>query len=605
MNKIIILCALMISGAMTQADATVDQAPKACTLTTAASARVAASPCFSDLQSIIACMPPAEQDVWASVNAKNTDNTLCFDCSNIQANVKDGMKKNANANGKKFGESLTNKRKGVSCFKGVFNKLDSTTQTQVDNQLKAIVSNQQQESQCQTDILKNGGNRLIIKRKLLCAPIEKIKQMAVVDTNGKITDLKFTVEEANEIVNEFLNFFECKASMQATVANAVSTMTDLIANSPNCVASTRILQPAQGSPNQPKKPAPKGKALGTDVQTYITALSGLSTSFTDSNFADVVTQVTSQFSSSNAVSCNPGGFQKLMTNINNSDVNLGVMLKLIGQVRGRCPKDSFALYIKNGQVSCTGTCTISPFTLTFRDSTKVPSNYFAAFGCSQSGSFHFNTYTDLADTSIVYSTFIFNGPNLKFNSDERCLKKAAGCVPGGARAGTTTDGACAQIKPECGDKLNQKCAEMGLMQVVKVKASSSPYPGPCDYITQEVEKTNTDFITNCFLFIKNKFLRKSINLNPETLAAPEDVLAITTTSPTSLRVLADSDIVVSTDLAAGSYRADFNTATLSSADISVSTTSVNDAMNDINLTGSGSIYKFSIGFMIAVFALLI
>jgi hypothetical protein len=93
-----------------------DAAPQTCTLTANAQARISQSECFSNLQNIIACMPPQEQDLWANANAQNTNSTKCFDCSLIKKDIKDPFKKNTEAIGKKMTNAANDKRKGLSCF---------------------------------------------------------------------------------------------------------------------------------------------------------------------------------------------------------------------------------------------------------------------------------------------------------------------------------------------------------------------------------------------------------------------------------------------------------------------------------------------------------
>lgn len=135
---IIFTCFLIVSFTF---QAEVDQTPDKCDLTDAAKARLS-SQCFSELQNVIACMPPAEQDAWAKANENNTDVAMCFNCSNIKLSIKEGFLKKASSLGAKLTTKAQGKRKGMSCLKKFTEKLDTTSASEVDSALKSMVTYQ-------------------------------------------------------------------------------------------------------------------------------------------------------------------------------------------------------------------------------------------------------------------------------------------------------------------------------------------------------------------------------------------------------------------------------------------------------------------------------
>jgi hypothetical protein len=181
---------------------------------------------------------------------------------------------------------------------------------------------------------------------------------------------------------------------------------------------------------------------------------------------------------------------------------------------------------------------------------------------------------------VTYVSFQFKGTSGEIDSNTQCLKKAKGCVPGKDDIST-----CSNINQTCKDKLNKGCASSGLSNNVVVL--TSPYPPECDYVSKGVEKTSADFLSSCALFIKDKFLKRSLILNPESLVGSTQIVSdAAAKASTTLRLLQTSSLIVQTDPTIN-YNS-FADVTLSSSDIVVdgstpdSTVNVNTAMEDVS-----------------------
>lgn len=451
---------------------------------------------------------------------------------------------------------------------------------------------------------------MIKKRKLFCVPIADIKNMSITGSDDKVTDIKYSVDEAKSVVNEFLTFFECQASSSAMIMNDISTVGDVIATSTTCAETTTdsSTSGSSSSTSPPKSNSKKqsGKTLGTDVLTYIQAISNLSTNFQSQDFTTFITNLTNSFNGVNPINCNPGGFQLFLSNIDNSGKS-GSFIELFNQAKGKCEK-AYVLFVTNGQVTCSGNCNLEPFTLTFKDSTIVPKSYNIVAGCTTTDNFSYYTYTDLIDSTKIYTSLFYKGAKAKYNSNVRCLAKAKGCLPGGEQTGgDTRDGTCPAIKASCKTDLKTNCDKSGLLKVITAGNSSSPYPADCDATQLGLDATSDEFVKKCFEYIYTNFIRIGMNLSPASVIKSEDTLAAETEEDTEnarLRILQTSDVVVSSDTTV--YPVTFSDVQLTSTDVTVDLGTIQDGLTQITTDANNSnSVKFAYGLLFVILAFLI
>lgn len=593
----LLLCCLLLASLTVQNE--LDETPDECSLTDAAKARLT-SDCFSELQNVIACMSPTEQDAWANANELNTDPTLCFNCDNMKISLKEGFKKKVSSLAAKLTTKARGKRKGMSCLKKFSFRLDSTSKEEIEDSLESMVAYQKQGSQCQATLVQTVENIMITKRKLFCVPTADIETMSITDVDGTVSDIKYTIADAKSIVDAFLTFFDCQASSSAMIVNEIASVGDVIATSSTCA-----VEATTDESDSSRAKIRKGKALGTDVLTYITAVSNLSTTFPVDEFTTFITNLTNSFNGVNPINCNPGGFQSFISNIDTSG-DSATFVELFNQAKEKC-ENAYTLFVTDGNVTCAGTCNLTGLNLTFLDSAKVPKNYNVVAGCTASESFTYVTYTDLVDSTKVYTSFSFEGSSDKYKSDVRCLAKARGCMPGGLQSGgDARDGTCPSLKDSCKSELNGDCSKSGLLTVITTGNSSSPYPSDCDAMAMGTDTTSDEFVMKCFDYIYSNFVRKGMNLNPLSIVNSDKSLAEDTNTDIEdarFRNL-QTTLVVTSD--AITYPVTFTDVQLSSSDVIVDPGTISDGMSQITSDANSShIAKFAYGLLFVVFALLI
>jgi hypothetical protein len=226
-----------------------------CNLTAAALDRVNNSPCFSELQTIIACLPGTEQDLWAAANKNNGNSSYCFDCSgNLNNLVRDTMKNNENSLAQLITTQANSERIAVSCLKSFAMKnLSPVSQIQIDSSIQSIVSIQKDAGKCSALLLQNIGNLFISRRRFFCSTNRARSKMYETFSNSIASGFKFTLTEATTVVTNFLDYFNCRNTQMSTIANQVSIMTFQIANDPGCTPSgSTSIQNATISPFDPK-----------------------------------------------------------------------------------------------------------------------------------------------------------------------------------------------------------------------------------------------------------------------------------------------------------------------------------------------------------------
>jgi hypothetical protein len=676
-----------------------DNAPTQCTLTSNAQLRLSASTCFSELQNIIACLPPQEQDVWAQANAQNTNTTVCFDCSYVSSSLKNVQKNYANSLSQKIEAKAKDKRSATACFKSFAKStLGATEQSTIDSSLNTIVSNQKKSGQTTAALIMNVQNVFINRRRMLCLPnAQRSAMVNSKDASGNILDFKYNSDEANTIVTNFLSFFEAKTADLAAMANEVSSMTDIIANSATCAATTasrlRLLQtatattttttpattsgsapaptttatttattsgtaPASGSSPAPmgtnstasgnapasgSSPAPmgtnstasgnapasgkgpsganpnKGKSLGADLTTYVNTVITSANTLKTTGALDLASRLSASFiSSTTTLNCQPGGFEKFFSRIASTTNSFQTIKKALNPSNTKCDATGdYVYFLQNNNVSCEGTCSgFTTVALSFTDATQIPSTYYFAAGCAGGAKFIYGTWSDLAKPTTIYTSFKYLNQNIRFNSEQRCLSKAAGCVPGGAQTGgNAADGQCAtaSMNDKCKTGINDKCKNSGLANVTVTPTNS--LPTACDYVTQGVEKTDATFVQTCFTWIAKTFFRRSMTFSPEQISN-DNTIASAASATTTLRYLQDSSVSivpVASDVSLTSSTANvFATSTLSTSDVVVdgstptSTGSVDAGLAEVNTAAnnSGAYMKMSALIML-VLALLI
>ncbi len=605
-----------------------DAAPQICALTAAAQARLNSSTCFAGLQSIISCMPPPEQDLWAYANAQNTNSTVCFDCSVIKGSIKNSFKQNTNALGNKLTKNSNDQRNALSCFVSFAkSSLTSSDLASINTSLATIVSNQKIYGQASAQVLQNVGNVFIGRRRFLCmANADRAKLVSANDTaTNSASDFIYNMDEATTVVNAFITFFQTQISTMSSMANEVSSMTDIVANSVNCVnnsTTSRLLRYLQGTPaantnttnstvppsgpapangtvpsgakpSSGSGPSPSGSAGNGTVPSGAKPSSGSGPSPSGSkptgpksngkalgnDVSAAVTTVSlamsnlkssgaldfvSRISSSfngTAQNCQPSGFNNFVQNLNLSGPSRSLMNSLL-KINSLCTAD--AIYIvSNGIVACEGNCgtNFTQITLAFTDSTKAPSAYYFASGCASGQRFTYGTWTNIV-TSTLYTSFKYNS----IDTDKRCLSKAAGCVPGGnMKGGNVNDGACsgASMASKCSDGLNSKCAASRLANQTITPPTS--LPSPCDSVAQGLDATSQTFISTCFKWIAKTFLRRSVAFSPDQLAS----LTVIGNAPQG-RVLQSTDAtIVPTSQDPSMTVTTFQGVSLTSTDVSV------------------------------------
>jgi len=469
------------------------------------------------------------------------------------------------------------------------------------------------------------------------------------------------MDEANTIVTSFLNFFQAKTADLAAMTNEISTMTDVIANAPSCAAPAarlRLLQTAttaSGSTPAPTNttasgsaPAPtnatasgsgpkpsgsaagpnasgkgpsganpnKGKTLGADLTTYVNTVITSATALKTTGATDLVTRLTNSFiSSTTTLNCQPGGFEKFFAGVSNSTNSFATIRRNISPANTKCEATGdYVFFLQNNAATCEGAC--SGFTtvpLTFTDATQVPSSYYFAAGCASGAKFVYGYWSDSANVSTMYTSFKYMNQNIRFNSEQRCLAKAKGCVPGGAQTGgNAADGKCAtdSLNDKCKKGINDKCKSSGLASVTVTPDSA--LPTACDFISQGVDKTDATFVQTCFTWIAKLYFKRSVSFSPEQIANDNNVANAATAT---LRYLQDSSVSIvptTSDVSLTSSSATvFATSTLTATDVTVdgstptSVGSVDAGLAEVNAaaTGNSAYLKIS-AVLILVFALL-
>ena len=211
-----------------------EEAPSTCLLTQAAQSRVNASTCFSELQDLISYLPPSEQNLWANANKLNEDDSLCFKCDLVKFGLLDSVKKNIKSNTAILNKKAKDKRNAIGCFKALSEELEENEKKKISNVMEFVVSNQLEEGRCQAALLKDVGNILIQRKRILCASNIDRESMLYTKDNSKIEEFKFNINEANSLIDYFLNFFECQSNQLNTYASGISEIVNIVSNSSNC-----------------------------------------------------------------------------------------------------------------------------------------------------------------------------------------------------------------------------------------------------------------------------------------------------------------------------------------------------------------------------------
>ena len=203
--------------------------------------------------------------------------------------------------------------------------------------------------------------------------------------------------------------------------------------------------------------------------------------------------------------------------------------------------------------------------------------------------------------------------NLRFDSDQRCMKKAGGCVPGGAqKGGDAKDGKCAtdMMNDKCKKGLNDKCGSSGLANVTV--APTAALPANCDFVAQGVDKADSTFILTCFGWIAKTFFRRSMTFNPQEITNDANIVNAAL-APATLRYLQQDSTVsvipVAQDVSATNTV--FQDQTLAAIDVVVdgstptTTATTTNALAEITTAATSAAFlKFS-AFLIFVFGLLL
>jgi hypothetical protein len=597
-------------------------------------------------------MPPQEQDLWAYANSQNKNSTKCFECSVIKKDIKDPFKKNSEAIGKMMTKSAQEHRKGLSCFSS-FAKSTLTQQdiNTINSSLSTVVANQKKNGQAAAQLLQKVGNVFIARRRFLCLPNDaRAKLISANETNtGNARDFTYNSDEVSSIVNSFINYFQTKVSTISSLANEISSMTDVASNSAQCQESTpaTLLRYLQGSPSNStmnntnpnsgarpsgesgarpsgesgarpsgesgakpsgassSKPTGKknGKSLGSDVTSAVSSVSSAISNLKSQGALDFATRISSSFNGETAQNCQPSGFNNFASNLALSGNAKTTLLNLVKK-NSLCSADTIYIF-NNGQLTCEGSCG-SNFTTTnlgFVDSQKVSKSYYFASGCAGGSRFFYGTWSDLVAADKIYTSFKYK----EIDSDKRCLSKAAGCVPGGKmKGGNENDGPCSSMSSKCSDELNKKCSATNLAG--QTIAPPSGLPPLCDAAAQGLDPTSDTFINGCFRWIAKTFIRRSLSFSPSQIVSDT---VITDAAPARLLQEGDVTIIPASQDSSLSNN-EFSDIVLVASDIQVdgsspdSVGSTNDRLNQIASDSlSSSTIKMSILSVIALFLFMI
>jgi hypothetical protein len=622
----------------------VDEAPSTCALTEAAQARVTASPCFAELEPIISCLPPSEQDLWAKANEDNTNETLCFKCNSVKSGLKDAVKKNIKSHSDKLSKKGVEKRKGIGCFKDLEEDLDEEQKKELTSNLQLVVYNQLEEGRCQAALLRDVGNILIQRKRMFCAPNADRDKMVFTETDSKVEQLKFNLDEATNMVDHFLNFFECQANQVSTYANGISTMVNVISKSSKCKKDDATDGDVDNNGQDSENPDDNQENQG-DGEKPIDGGNG------DKNPPSPPTKIVNDHKSSRRVLNSP---RWLQDGNENSDQS--------GESEENIPEDPLITPLPTGEFDYTSYISeFSDLSSTYDDEkfTSLDEKVKASFngeaeikcnppalmkllsgisteqkevrqaiksietscdtpffyviengnvdcvGCSEFSAFelkfkdekrvpenYYIAFGCATNKHFVYSEI----PDLKypdvvfksfiFQGTDSMVDSNQNCL-GKAEECVPgkSDQKCGKLKDDCQKKLDEKCAATKLTDFVV--STTATYPTDCDYVSKGVEMDDKEFVIACTLYISETFLKGTVIINPEALVNASKIVAeAAQAQPTEeLRMLQNSDFVVEVDPTI-EYNT-FSDVVLTSADVVVdrstadTTATLDVALNDL------------------------
>jgi hypothetical protein len=316
---------------------------------------------------------------------------------------------------------------------------------------------------------------------------------------------------------------------------------------------------------------PKGKALGSDVNDYVTAVTTIANSLNSAPWTDLATRLKSSYDGTNALNAMPNGFERLVGNLNLTAKDRANFNK-IKTITAKCTSQ-ILITINNSQLSCIGACDVltNPINLTFKPA-SVFLNFYFSFGCTKDSVFNYATFTLAADANTLYTTFQYKGPKGTFDSNGRILDKAKGCPPGSqSKLKSNKDGDCANASmvDKCKSDLDKRCGNVDFNSLMRVPKTA--YPSACDYLSQGLDRADENFVRSCFNFLTMFFRKGTMNLDPTNLQNTDAILENSTSTTTSLRFLqtvSSATIVpVLQDVTASDQS--FSSVTLTAGDISV------------------------------------
>jgi hypothetical protein len=462
-----------------------DHITKTCTLIDSAKV-IKSNTCFEKVKYIIACFTPCEQDLWVKAFIENKDESRCFDCSAISEDAFKSCRL-------EFTNNITNKasfthyqiRKSLYCLKSFSNDILDDYDTSL---LNDFVRTQYDIGYCYKTFVKNLININTRRRRFLCANnIIRDQNAMNTDSSGKITQFKFTVNEANVVVGSFNMFMDCSAQLTSSLINTVNSFIRDTAVSQECV-KTRSLLSDSGLLSLSElssyniESASKNIMLGGDVNIYFSKLMNDAKDFPElvssiNNAQDlVITQ---------GVVCDPL-ISKLFSNIQQKENTQKSTVKMIYNFikDTTCDSTNYTYSIKNKQINCTGKCPNSfvGFSFNWISEYKAFSFYEIWAGCINGAKFFLSNITNNNNPVIQY---IYKTKEIDFDLSIRCKQRALTCIPGINRE-INIDGACQQdtMDNTCSKYLDQKCSATGLQNILikLINTSSNNLPEVCQAV---------------------------------------------------------------------------------------------------------------------------
>jgi hypothetical protein len=253
----ILILALTTANIASQVSSTQDK----CLLIDSAKELIS-NPCFDKVQNIIACMKACEQQIWVDAFKKNADSSKCFNCSFDKTLIKSCNISYANDLVTKYGTYSSDERKSVKCL------YDFELITELLNPSDFFdCYNTDTTTECYRNFIVDVVNMNIKRRRYLCMLNADRDNAALnVNTNGRITQFKFSPYETNVLVGSFNNYADCKARLGTSISNTVQTVIQNALETPKCAP--------ESSSNGPSTQTNISTQTGTNTQTTISSQTG-------------------------------------------------------------------------------------------------------------------------------------------------------------------------------------------------------------------------------------------------------------------------------------------------------------------------------------------